>query len=299
MNHELSQKILTKAANAGQYIRGSILFLTLCTVISGIGCWNSLETSWLESRIKVHEDLLKWYDTICYHSSDDGVESMADAWHEFKKPLSEKQEESFDRCCEYYERYRYTKEGLEDVIADMRSARLESVILIDLPVIGAIIHINDLSVYSGIAFLVALFLVAYSYGLKYDLMKNLESVIDYVRLNKDGNLITDNTLTLIESYVRGGQVMDLPKGRPFKLVKQILPFLLVLPVAVQLSIIVHDVLTYENGAMQNPKLTIILFVIGGLLCFCNALITIFVFQMRQRANSVLTEKLELDTVDNK
>lgn len=307
MEKELQLRIIEKAASSGNYVRISLLFLVLSVLIGCVAVWGSFENSWLDSRISAHQDLFDSWDNL--EMINNYVDSLKDLTPserlnrinikrlEHTESLSPEQKRSFNYACGYFDDGGYhNKAEVLDVIQTMKKARLNQFWLIQIPVIGSIFHINDLSLFFGLAISIALGWVTYSYGLKYDMISDAIVVINNLKSIDDSR----NSSYLASLLISTNQIIDRSNRSALSSVfrfRNIVNTLLRLPVVVYIVIVLHDAITINNGLMQNFTMTVVLFVYSVVFFILIFMLTIICQKNRSAVRRLLTDNLPLVRIE--
>lgn len=315
-------EIVDRSSRRTQLVRGVYIVMLITVVLAVISCKNSFTNSWVESRITLHQNMIRWFDYIDCNDSpalnfyqtvtpslaNNGkntpdsvkIELYDEFSHAFESSskiipcdiptFAMHHADSLDmfNCAKkiYYERA-YNRTILEGVLLDLRSQRQENVLKIDLPVFNISIDINDLGIVSSIAFSIILFSLIYVTFLK---LKALELIKAIVNSKTCPMELKDVVCRIVELdqvlSVRGHGELDKVIAKYLGLFPKML---LLTPISVHVLIIVHDLMTLEVGLMLHPWATIISLVIGFIGLLVNSLFTAGVWTLTGKVNDTLTD----------
>jgi len=223
---ELNLQTIMKVENSSKVVRMILVFLLFACVILFIGFWNSLDFSWLNSRIKMHEYQLEWYKYI----SKDTIPPN----------LSKNNAALFYKCKDYYHKKHYTKDVLEAELEYLNDAKLNNAIFIKVPVFNVTFDVNDLGLIGGISITIIYFLLLYSLINRYNQIDNAFHLIKGIKSKEEQK----SAYFLISM----DQVLTLPRNiRKFKLVRLLPRTFYFYPIIILLSIFINDLATFKIG----------------------------------------------------
>ncbi len=223
---ELNLQTILKVENSSKTVRMTLVFLLFACVILFTAWWNSLNTSWLESRIKMHEYQLYWYDYI-----SKGITPAN---------LSKKETALFQKSKDFYKKKYYTKNILEAELEYLNNAKLNNTIIVRIPVFNITFDINDLGLIGGLGLTIIYFLLLYSLINRYNQIDNVFHLIEGLK-NKDEKKSAYYLISM-------DQILTLPrKITQYKLIRLSPRVLYLIPILVLLAIFINDIATFNIG----------------------------------------------------
>lgn len=313
---EYVKQYIVASAESADRVRFVLLVLITASVLAFFAFWNSYGEGWLNSRLRVATNALQFYkegDSKDIYRDDKSFEQFV--WPRFfdqetyaALPDQEKEEykvarrEDFERAREYVKRSFVTQSRFADVehlrtyVERLEKVRTERVLSITVPFFGIVFDINDLGIFAGITFVIALLLFRFSLLRE---LRNLRLVfiqaksVEHLRLCYD-MLAMQQVLTIPPQVDRHQSdrtwITNLRDGS-----WRYVPMLLyVLPLLVHLVIFINDFKTYGPFVKTFPG-TVFGLGVSAFLLGVNALLTVLCFYLgwkvdktwRNHANFIL------------
>ncbi len=243
---ELNLQTILKVENSSKTVRMILVFLLFACVILFIGFWNSLNFSWLGSRIKMHEYQLMWYNYISKGTTPPN--------------LSKENTALFQKCKDFYKKKHYTKDILKAEIEYLENAKLNNTIFIKVPIFNVTFDVNDLGLIGGMSITIIYFLLLYSLINRYNQIDNAFHLIKGLKSKTEQKsayflISMDQVLTLHRDI------------RKFKLVRLLPRTFYFYPILILLAIFINDLATFKIGNYYLDSFWKVILVYTGSLIF--------------------------------
>ncbi len=250
---QLHLQTILKVEDSSRIVRMTLVFLVFACIVLFIGWWNSLNISWLESRIKMHEYQLYWYKNIVNDKAPNN--------------LSTKETILFQECKDYYNSKHYTKAILIAELGGLNEAKLNNTIFIKIPIFNVTFDVNDLGLIGGFGITIIYFLLLYSLINRYNQLDNVFHLI-----KKLGNKIEKESAYYMLSM---DQILTLPRKGiiHYKVIRLIPRFLYFIPILVLLAIFINDIITFDIGYYYLNSLGKVMAIYAASLVFLFLSIT--------------------------
>lgn len=294
------EQYIDASAKSADRARFVLIVLITASVLSFFAYWNSSPSGWLNSRLIVASDALKFYDEHddkgkAIYRDEESFDNVV--WPRFfslqtynKETDAKKKQEylnqhwpAFDRArkfvrSSFVQQSRFADlEHLRRYIEGLERMRTERVLSITVPFFGIVFDLNDLGVFAGITFVIVLLLFRFSLLRE---LRNLRLVFRQVHSVEDLRLCYDmlsmqQVLTIppqIERYQSERNFWSIPNLQ--ELFWQYVPSLLILlPLLVHLNIFITDYQTYPMAEEIYPGTVYSLWA-NGILLGLNVLLTL-------------------------
>ena len=264
-------------ASAARF-RRVLIVLIIGSVLAFSAFWNAVEWSWLNSRIKLTRTAEA---VIALHEIDEelGTHQAEPERTQFLLNLKKDREDFLKhRDVENARRWLNmagftTSESLKRHAERLETSLQARILVINVPVLGIVIDVNDLGLLGGFTFVVVLMWFRFSLWREYF---NLYSTFEEARDVKD--------LEYCYKYLAMNQVLTVPpilcpsqpKERPWG---KVVRYLYVLPVAVQVAVFSYDCYTFEIGWVINPGNTIVSITVSFCFLVLSVLLTFWCFRL--------------------
>lgn len=244
----IKEKLRNYIEAAGESSRRSRTFsviLITASILFFMAFWNSAEWSWNKHRMKIYEDVIKFWpldkedkDFKKLHKND---ESLYKRYKKAKKFAKEK----FHYDHSIYKGKENDIENFRQIVmlklSALQDIRSGGVINIEVPFFGTSFDINDLGIFSGITFFIILLMLGYSLSREHENIAFFTNEIDDIESKHYyySMLATKQVLTVPPK--------ELSQERFWKIWK-IMPRILVwVPVIINFSIVFNDCITIKIG----------------------------------------------------
>lgn len=260
---------ITLAHRSATAPRVIFLFLIFSSVVSFFGNWNARDGSWINTRLRVFRNALDW---------------------RYREPpttqATAEETEAYSAAKRLYEELGLRKtDDLKELILVLEEMKTQGVRTIHIPVLGVVFDVNDLGIFSGVVFVVALLMYRFSLARE---LQNIRvahrraEMMDTERCELQ-QIVADNPACttyrrLLYELLSMGQVMVVTPGpvpAPWHW-QHACKVGIFFPFVVQLLILVTDLMSHSTGlAMSVPSTLIVLMtsfaclVIVGILIYSS------------------------------
>lgn len=281
---------------AAARFRRVLIVLITASVLAFGAFWNSREGSWLNSRVAtasmakeylaleaklttINNKLLQIDEELKNpEKTEDERKKLGDQKQLLEKDKQEAENGKFDRADakKWYDIKKFNEGELNDFAEELEKARLQSVLLIHIPFFGTTFDVNDLGLLGGFTFVVILMWFRFSLWREY---YNLSATFKEAK--------TKEHLEFCYKSLAMGQVLTVPpeldqSQSPQKPWGKIVRLLYFLPVAVQLTILVYDFISINNGWLVSHFNTIFGIAMSVLFWILSLLLTIWCLQLSRK-----------------
>jgi hypothetical protein len=140
--------------------RGRIVMIVMVTasVLVFVGFWNNAPGGWLDNRIEVRRDALRFFT----NPGQPAFEPANDA------SLKPEERERYKKAKQFIENSSLNINSSDDraqllgEVMELRKLRIEKIRMIQLPFFGAVFDMNDMGIFAGITFAIVLLWFRYS-----------------------------------------------------------------------------------------------------------------------------------------
>ena len=291
------KQYIDASAKSADRVRFVLIVMVTASILAIVAFWNSWPGSWPTARLIVATNAQKFFDpTTKKKFADEHEIPLYDdelkqkVWPLFfdlkyfkrLKSLEERNVywndrlQAYERAEHFIDRHRFADlDHLQQHVLYLERARIEKVITITVPFFGIVFDINDLGIYAGITFVIALLLFRFSLLRE---LRNLRLVFMQTK--------TPEHLRLCYDMLAMQQVLTTPpelsRGLPSRKVRQfgwwreafwntVSKGLYLIPLAVQFAIFRSDLYSYQDVALAFPGTGGLK--ISGALLAVNALLT--------------------------
>lgn len=253
-----------------------LIVIVTASILTFAAFWNSQPKSWMNSRIH----LARIAAVACSSNWSNGAKVSL---------RTEDQVELFARSKEYYDNRHFEScDQLTEHVRQLQDIQARQVNLIQVPVFGVVLDVNDLGTLGGFTFVILLLWFRFSIARE---LSNLRLVFEVAgeagpdKLQRCYDLLSMRQVLTVPPSRH-------PTGHPFW---RGLPLVLyVLPFAVQLTVFINDICTFDLGWSVSHLNTIALLiassmclVVGGILTYLSFVLTRNVMQEWDKAARTL------------
>lgn len=261
--------------SSGNRGRSILILIITSSILVFSAYWNSRSNSWLNSRIRVVEDAIYWWD---FNAQNRVLSDL---------PEHEKydNEDRLRRGAEYVQiRDIKDKAQLAELLRGLYALRSEQVNVIRIPFFGTAFDINDLGLLSGFSFVVLLM------GFRFSLLRELFNVTLTFNVAKK-----TNQLEICYQRLAMHQVLHIPKILPYEYPRRQrllvlwdnLPKLLfLLPVALQLVVFWQDLALFPFAARFYSSVIYISYAFELLFLILILVLTISCFRVANEISKI-------------
>lgn len=224
------------AAESSRRARTVFLVMIVASVVAFSASWNSSSSGWLLSRLRVHEDVIRWWDDFASGrplSTDLAVDESLRARYAAARSFLD------DRAPVDEWLYAEVKYELDL----LRQAKMREIVLITIPFFGVRFDINDLSVLAGFGFTVILLWFALSVSSE---QRDLQ--LTFMRCEEIDQLRTCYDMLLVRQVLT---TPPDPTGEGITWFRGLASALYLLPALVQAKIVWYDIRSFHFGAATS------------------------------------------------
>lgn len=263
---------LEAAGDASRRSRITVLIMVTACVLSLVGFWNSRQGSWIMKRIQVAQNALDWFsfpDSLKKTISEEeiafpdsvkkeilnglkhnrlplGVElKLPDAIRiQLSKGINFKSDDStrsiIDQAAFFIsQRNIRSKRQLQNMLDSLETARMQKVLIIEVPFFGVSFDLNDLGMVSGLTFLAIIMMLRFCLSRE---LRNLKYIFEVAK--NQGAIAIYYDLLAMRQVFTVPRAKEYPKSQPYELLPK---FLIFLPLGVHFVVIGHDLFSIDYG----------------------------------------------------
>jgi hypothetical protein len=233
-DREVLLQYIQMATEATTRSRTVLLVLLVACVAAFFATWNIRDEGWLKSRLRVEEDVLRWWGELGRGET----------------PLypNRLQQERFEQASKFYSRP--IREGgvpdsarIRQEVQLMREIRTEDLLTLRIPFFGVVFDVNDLTLFAGIAFRAILLWLRSALRSE---LRDLRTV--FAKGRECGDLRLCYDLMAMRQVLTSPPSTTLPRMRS----SWWLPLLLIaLPFLLQTWLVSHHFVSLEAGESVN------------------------------------------------
>lgn len=165
------------SAESADRVRFVLLIMVTASILALVATWNSRTNGWPTSRLIVATNAQKFYDEKGQRITGSDEQVKQQVWPKFfneekyerassqaeRDRYKRDREQAYDRAKAFVEASRFADfNHLQEHVHYLERARIEKVLYITVPFFGVVFDINDLGIFAGITFIIALLLFRFS-----------------------------------------------------------------------------------------------------------------------------------------
>jgi hypothetical protein len=246
------------AASSSDRARTVIIVMVTTSVLVFVGFWNNSGGGWLDQRIELRRDALRFFNEPGFDPEKDGS-------------LTPEDQERYKRAKQFISNAKLNprspddKEQLLDEIKELRKVRIEKIRLIQVPFFGAVFDMNDMGIFAGITFIIVLL------WFRYSLSRQLSNFrLTFKEAEDKGQLKLCYDLLAMQQVLTVPPIGGQKRQKIWAAIAKVLFFI---PLLVQLEQIRLNWATRSYGYVLSEKLTIILLITNAISLLITAILT--------------------------